>query len=173
MTEHQKIEALGHTLEQIGRSFVWTDPSGNYRTFASRDFDTALNSLVLSYAACKDVIEFVHAARGWDFPTRSELETLKVGDYAVSRFGQIAEVVSVETRAEDQYGRLYVVYCTPTLGGKTISVLRQQDTLTRTTAVRASYTPAELDAIEARLQRSRFTNSPWLTTEKSRAHGLC
>ena len=84
-------------------------------------------------------------------PTREQVESLSVGDFALDCWGRLAEVTQVTYRDVDVNGRLFVGYYTRSLAGGEVSQSIKEGRLVRTLAVCCIHTSAELDAIERRL----------------------
>ena len=85
-------------------------------------------------------------------PTRDEVASLKIGDYSLDCFGQMAEVVRVSFRGQDMLGRAYVGYYTRSRSGNgSTSMSIKQGCITRTAALSCKYTSDEIDEIEANM----------------------
>lgn len=82
-------------------------------------------------------------------PTRSQVESLHVGDMAINPFGKMAEVTEVFARGVDVKGRAYICYYTRT-GTETGSMSNSmtEGELVRTVPLTFKYTSVELDRIE-------------------------
>ena len=79
-------------------------------------------------------------------PTRDEVASLKIGDYSLDCFGQMAEVVRVSFRGQDMLGRAYVGYYTRSRSGNgSTSMSIKQGCITRTAALSCKYTSDEID----------------------------
>jgi hypothetical protein len=81
-------------------------------------------------------------------PTRSEIETLKVGDLAPDCFGNWRPVTKINARGDDVKGRAYVCYYTEFGPGASISNSLKEGEVNRTVAVTARYASHELDDLE-------------------------
>lgn len=90
------------------------------------------------------------------FPTREEIENLKVGDLAPDYAGRPAPVTEIFGRGVDVDGRAFVCYYTasPTGNGSSSNAMTE-DTVLRGTHVTCHYTSAEIDTIELRLRAER------------------
>ena len=85
------------------------------------------------------------------FPTREDVQGLKVGDYAPDCFGREAEVIEITYSGDDIHGRAYVGYYTA-FGSNhgRISMSVKQDCIVSTVRVSDLFTSAEIDGIQYR-----------------------
>lgn len=82
-------------------------------------------------------------------PSRSDIESLKVGDMAINPFGKMMEAVDIYARGVDAKGRAWVLYYTAhgDQNGR-ISGSMTEGELVRTVPLTFRHTSAELDRIE-------------------------
>ena len=89
-------------------------------------------------------------------PTRSDIESLKVGDMVINPFGKMAEVVEIFARGNDRSDRAYVCYYTAhgdNNGRMSHSMVERE--LVRTVPLTFKHTSAELDRIEREMNAGR------------------
>ena len=89
------------------------------------------------------------------FPTRADIEGLKVGDVVPDCFGKPREVLAIHCRQEDEKGKLFVHYSTTLGEDRTCSVSNsaKEDRLERSVRASDLFTSAELDALEILARR--------------------
>ena len=148
------LEANGFKLEALDvNTFALIFPHGGSCTFEASDMRAALADVAKTYAFRQDIAEFVCAVREYDFPTREEIQALKVGDFTIDCFGKVAEVTQITAQRDDINGRAFVCYYTR-FGSNNgaMSMSRKQDTITRTVRVSNKHTSAEIDTLEASLR---------------------
>jgi len=84
-------------------------------------------------------------------PTRTDIESLKVGDMALNCFGREAEVVEVSFRGNDLNGKAYVGLKVEFGPHSTITQSYKEDELVRHVGTSAKFNSHQLDLIEAEM----------------------
>lgn len=77
---------------------------------------------------------FLRGSRGSctvEFPTRDQVESLRVGDVAPDCFGGLSPVVEIFARGDDIEGRAFVCYYSSVRGTLKVSNSMKQDTVAR------------------------------------------
>ena len=88
-------------------------------------------------------------------PTREQVQSLKVGDFALDCFGKMREVVEVYAQKDDIIGRAFVCYYTKTSETSSTSMSMKEDEIVRTADLCNKYKSAEIDAIERQMRVER------------------
>lgn len=81
-------------------------------------------------------------------PTRTDIESLSVGNKAMDCFGKMNEVVKVEHKGLDINGKLFVCYATWFSHATSISMSMKEDELVRHVGTGAKFNSHQLDDIE-------------------------
>jgi len=92
-------------------------------------------------------------------PTREQVQSLKVGDFALDCFGKMREVVEVYGRGDDIHGKAYVCFYTEWGLSSRISNSMKEDEILRTLPVCREYKSAEIDAMEKRMIAERMVSN--------------
>lgn len=84
-------------------------------------------------------------------PTRTDIESLVVGDKAMDCFGKQNEVAKIEHKGFDINGKMFICYATWFSHATTISMSMKEDELVRHVGTSAKFTSHQLDDIEAEM----------------------
>jgi hypothetical protein len=82
------------------------------------------------------------------FPSRKDIESLKLGDLAPNAFGKLARVVAITNRREDVSGKLFACYTVEGGERSTITNLMKENEVIRTIDLHSYFKSVEIDTAQ-------------------------